>query len=96
MQSSEKWRRVGIVRTDVPEERVAIMFSVKRTREEGTALTVGFLYLEDGDDTLLRNVGSHKTYTAHIPEASFFVITAVRTSNSTKAFQFNNIFILVL
>jgi hypothetical protein len=31
-------------------------------------LTRGFFYPEDGGDTFLQNVGSHKNYSLHIPE----------------------------
>jgi hypothetical protein len=37
----------------------------------------GFFYPEDGGDTFLRNIGSHKIYTA------FFIVTTGKTSNLT-------------
>jgi hypothetical protein len=41
----------------------------RKIRERGTSLSrwlqsADFFYLEDGHDTLFRNVGSHKIYTA--------------------------------
>jgi hypothetical protein len=47
-------------------------------------LACGFFYPEDGGDTLLRNVGSHKTYTA------VFIVTAVKTSDLTKEYLIEN------
>jgi hypothetical protein len=34
------WRRVGLVRTDVSEERVASVFRVEKIREQRNALAV--------------------------------------------------------
>jgi hypothetical protein len=59
--------------TEVSEEHIASVFRVeKSTREEQFAsqllkLFLAFLYPEDEGDTFLRNVGSHKTYTAPHP-----------------------------
>jgi hypothetical protein len=46
----------------------------------------GFFYPEDGGDTILRNVGSiDHIYTApHPQKTTFFIVTAVKTSNPTK------------
>jgi hypothetical protein len=71
------WLRVDIVLTDVSEERIASIFKVKEKRKSaseepacggGCSLQAPeFLYLEDGGDTFLRIVCSHKIYTAPDP-----------------------------
>jgi hypothetical protein len=74
------WRRVDPVWTDVSEQRTFSIFKVEKPRarnqREVTAdwaiflrwfLPRGFFYPEDGGDTFLRNVGSHKIYTAPHP-----------------------------
>jgi hypothetical protein len=62
---------MGIVRSDVSEERVAAIFGMETIRELGTLaatsrlitfLACGFFHPEDGGDMLLRNVGSNKTH----------------------------------
>jgi hypothetical protein len=35
------WRHVDLVRTDISEERVASIFRIEKTREEGIVLAVG-------------------------------------------------------
>jgi hypothetical protein len=79
MSSSGTWRCVDLVRTDVSEERIASIFKVEKsvskepawasgTRLQTTCscwlLAVRYFYPEVGGDTFLRNVGSHKIYTA--------------------------------
>jgi hypothetical protein len=44
-------------------------------------LASGFFYPDDGGDTFLRNVGSHKIYTSQ--NTALFIVTAVKTSNRT-------------
>jgi hypothetical protein len=41
MPSSGMWRRVGLVRTDVSEERVASIFKVEKGRGRRKMLAVG-------------------------------------------------------
>jgi hypothetical protein len=48
------WRLVGLLQTDVSEERVA---SISRAEENTRERKVLFIYLEDGSDMFLRNVG---------------------------------------
>jgi hypothetical protein len=36
--------------------------------QDSSSLAHGFFYPEDGGDTFLRNVGSHKIYTKSLPE----------------------------
>jgi hypothetical protein len=38
-------------------------------------LAGGFFYPEDGGDTFLRNIGSHKIHTRHIPEDAILQLT---------------------
>jgi hypothetical protein len=71
------WRRVDLVWTDISEERIASIFRVEKSASEEPAwaactwrrwlLVRGFLYPEDGSNTFLRNVGSHKIYTVPHP-----------------------------
>jgi hypothetical protein len=49
------WRRVGLVWTDVSEERIISIFRVEKSASEESA------------DMFLRNVSSYKTYTAPYP-----------------------------
>jgi hypothetical protein len=57
------WRRVGILLTDVSEERIASVFRVEEIHDcclqlsahAGLSL-VDFFYPEDGGDMFLRNV----------------------------------------
>jgi hypothetical protein len=66
------WRRVGILLTDVSEERIAPIFRVEEINNDDPAWAgscslelpvhagsslVNFFYPEDGGDTFLRNVG---------------------------------------
>jgi hypothetical protein len=55
-----------------------------KIRVRGTSvskwLQIGFFYPEDGDDTFLRKVGSHKIYTAPHPRRRH-IVTAVKTLN---------------
>jgi hypothetical protein len=76
------WRRVDLVWTDVSEERIASIFSVdKSASEEPTSaatcsrwfLALEFFYPENGGDTFLRNVGSHKICTAPHPRRLYFL-----------------------
>jgi hypothetical protein len=60
------WRRVDLVWTDVSEERMTSIFRVLQSPVHA-GLSRGFFYPEDGGDTFLRNVGSHKVYTAPRP-----------------------------
>jgi hypothetical protein len=74
------WRCVDLVWTDVSEERIASIFRVEKSASDEPAwaggcrlqprwlLASGFFYPEDGGDTFLRNVDSHKIYTAPLPE----------------------------
>jgi hypothetical protein len=56
------WRRVGILLTDVSEERIASIFrvavysSLQLPAHAGSSF-VDFFYPEDGGDTFLRNLG---------------------------------------
>jgi hypothetical protein len=43
----------------------------------------GFFHPESRGDTFLRKVGSHKITRRHIPKPTFFIVTAVKTSNPT-------------
>jgi hypothetical protein len=56
---------VGLVSTDVSEERVASIVKVEKSAsEQPTANTVPHSQIfrpEDGGDMFLRNVGTHKT-----------------------------------
>jgi hypothetical protein len=71
------WRRVDLVWTDVSEER---QFKVACS---SWFLARGFLYPEDGGDTFLRNVGLQDIHGATSQKMTFFIITAVKTSNLT-------------
>jgi hypothetical protein len=53
MPSSGVWRKVGDVRTDVSEERIASIIKVSKIGELGTSG-----HPDDGGHRLLRNVGS--------------------------------------
>jgi hypothetical protein len=66
-------RCVDLVWTDVSEECIASFFRVEKSASEEPGWTGecslqppanGFFYPEDGGDTFLRNVRSHKIYTA--------------------------------
>jgi hypothetical protein len=63
------WRRVDLVQTDVSEEHITSIFRVEKSTATCSRwfLARGFLYLEDGGDTFLRNVGSYKIYTTPHP-----------------------------
>jgi hypothetical protein len=78
MPVSGMWHRVVLVWTDVSENRIASIFRVEkllvRNQHEQSAatcscwfLTRGFIYPEDGGDTFLQNIGSHKNYMAPHP-----------------------------
>jgi hypothetical protein len=60
MQSFGIWRSVGLVKTDVSEERIASIFRVDKicAREEKVL---------GGGDTFFRNVGFYKTHAAPHP-----------------------------
>jgi hypothetical protein len=58
--------------TDVSEERIASIFRVEKITESAATRSSwfsarGFFYTEDEGEKLLRNVGSHKNYTALHP-----------------------------
>jgi hypothetical protein len=71
MPSSGVWRHVDLVWPDVSEELIASFFRVGKNLRAAACsrwfLTHGFFYPEDGADTFLRNVKSHKIYTAPHP-----------------------------
>jgi hypothetical protein len=58
------WRRVDLVWTNVSEELTASAFRVEKTASEEPTW---FFYPEDGGDTFLRNVSSHKIYSLQPP-----------------------------
>jgi hypothetical protein len=60
------WRRVDLVGTDVSEEFIVSIHRVEKSASEEPAWAAAD-YPEDGEDTFLRNVGSHKIYTAPYP-----------------------------
>jgi hypothetical protein len=62
------WCRVDLVWADVSEERIASIFMAAPAHVDSSL--ADFFYPEDGGDTLLRNVGSHKIYTASHPRRS--------------------------
>jgi hypothetical protein len=68
------WCRVHLVWTDVSEESIASIFRIEKSASEESAwfLARGFFYPEDGGDTFLRNVGSHKIYTVTSQKTAFF------------------------
>jgi hypothetical protein len=80
MPSSGMWRCVHLVWTDVSEERIGSIFRVEKFSH---LLARGFLYPEDRGDTFLRNVGSHKIYTAPHPRrrhsSNILLFTALAT-----------------
>jgi hypothetical protein len=49
-------------------EEMASWFLVSRLLATSWFLARGFFYPEDGGDTFLRSIGSHKMYTAPHPE----------------------------
>jgi hypothetical protein len=55
------WRYVGLVLTDVSEERISSIFRVEKSVQTSATyrrlFAHGFFYPEDGGDTFLRNVG---------------------------------------
>jgi hypothetical protein len=63
--SSGMWRRVVLVWTDVSEERIASIFRVEKSASEEQEWEGS--YTEDGGDTFLQNVCSHKDYTTPHP-----------------------------
>jgi hypothetical protein len=99
------WRRVDIVWTNVSEERIAAIFKVEKSARKEPAgaggcrllLARGFFYSEDGCDTFLRNVGSHKIYTPphpRRPNSSFsiyFILieTHLKCKVTVRALQFH-------
>jgi hypothetical protein len=78
------WRRVDLLWTDVSEEeRVTSRLLATCSR---WFLARGFFYPEDGGDTFLWNVDSHKIYTApHRRRRHSSKVTAVKTSNPTSS-----------
>jgi hypothetical protein len=81
------WCRVDLVLTNVSEEHITSIFSVEKSTTEEPAwaqsaatcsrwfLTQGFFYPEDGVDTFLQNVSSHKICMAPHPRRQFFQIS---------------------
>jgi hypothetical protein len=66
------WRHVDLVWTDVSEEHIASIFRVEKFANQEPAwatqfLALGLFYPEDGGDTFLRNVSSHKIYAVPHP-----------------------------
>jgi hypothetical protein len=63
------WHCVVLVWKDVSEEHMASIFRVEGLQlpAHATSLHTNFFYPDDGGDTLLRNVGSHKNYMAPHP-----------------------------
>jgi hypothetical protein len=57
----------SLVRIDVSEKLMASIFRAKRISEAGTTLAVTSNISMLRGDTLLRNVGSYKSYTASHP-----------------------------
>jgi hypothetical protein len=66
MSSSGMCGHVGLVRTDVSEERIVSIFRMERIHELGSALavTIRLNHTEDGGDTFLRKVCYNKSHTA--------------------------------
>jgi KaiC/GvpD/RAD55 family RecA-like ATPase len=57
-------------------------------REQVAFLALGFVYLEDGGDTFIRNVVSHKIYTAPHPRrrhSSRIKTSAIRWTKERKS-----------
>jgi hypothetical protein len=50
-------------------------------------LTCGFLYLEDGGDAFLRNVGSHKIYTAPHPRDGILHVLSIFSKSQNYSAQ---------
>jgi hypothetical protein len=77
MSSSWMWRRAELVWADVLEECIVSVFMVEKSASEVPTFFIftatrwllarGFFYHEDGSDTFLRNISSHKIYTAPHP-----------------------------
>jgi hypothetical protein len=71
------WRHVDLVWTYVSEERITFISRVENSASEEPAEQLAaahagssladFFYAEDGGDTFLRNVGSHRIYLAPHP-----------------------------
>jgi hypothetical protein len=65
------WHRVDLVWTDVSDESIASILRVEKSTLQPPAqagfLEADFFIPEDGGDTFLQNVGSHKMYTAPHP-----------------------------
>jgi hypothetical protein len=91
------WRRVDLVWSDVSEKRIASIFRVEKSASEEQAsaatcsrlfLARGFFYPEDGDDTFLRNVGSHSLQPpaqdgSSLADFSTLKIEAIRSSETS-------------
>jgi hypothetical protein len=67
MSFSRMWHRVDLVWTNVSKEHISSIFSRLLTTCSLRFLARRFFYAEDGGNTFLRNVGSHKFYTAPQP-----------------------------
>jgi hypothetical protein len=84
MSSSEMWRRVGLVKTDVSEGRIACIFMAGKSASR-IFFARGFFCPEDGD-MFLRNVGSYKTHTSPHPRRRHSSHSPLwKTSNPTGA-----------
>jgi hypothetical protein len=66
MPSSGMWSRVVLTWSDVSEECIASIFRISTCSR--WFLARGLFCPGDGGDTSLRNVGSRKNYTSHIPQ----------------------------
>jgi hypothetical protein len=72
------WRRVDLVWTDASEERIASIFRVEKSASEKPREQVAA-------DTFLRNVGSHKIYTAPHPRRRHSsMLTLIPTHNQAS------------
>jgi hypothetical protein len=75
------WRRVGLVGTDVSEERVTSIFRVEKTRERRKALAVGWLVSQLL--TLFFALFLPWKWKRHIPPKSQFLQNHPNESDST-------------
>jgi hypothetical protein len=79
------WRRIDLVWTDVSEERIASIFRVEKPESEEPAWAGGSRRM------FLRNVGSHKIYTAPHPRRRYSsddkVFGACQTENVARREQ---------
>jgi hypothetical protein len=73
---------VGVIGSDVYEERDANIISVERVCRQGTTVEI-----TGNRSRLGRNVGSNKSHTAPSQKTAFFIITAVKTSDFMNNFS---------